>query len=108
MSSVPAHAPAVAGSKGSPRTLSGRYIRQRQARHFLRYNVVPFLATLLAVALAPWLPPGPIELVLLVSMWALAMVGMSVGLHRYLAHRAFKTGPSVRAVLAVLGCMTAQ
>lgn len=103
-----ARSPAVAGSKGSPRTLGGRYIRERQLRHFLRYNVVPFLGTLLAIGLIPWLPPGAIELALLVGMWALAMVGMSVGLHRYFAHRAFRTGPRMRIVLAVLGCMTAQ
>lgn len=94
--------------KGAPRTLGGRYIRQRQRRHFLLYNLTPFLGTVLAVALAPWLPPGVVELALLIGMWALAMVGMSVGLHRYFAHRAFKAGPRMRAVLAVLGCMTAQ
>jgi stearoyl-CoA desaturase (Delta-9 desaturase) len=101
-------APSMVGFKGAPRTLSGRYIRQRQLRHFLLYNLVPFLGTVLAIALIPWLPPGPIELALLVGMWALAMVGMSVGLHRYFGHRAFRTGPRMRAVLAVLGCMTAQ
>lgn len=93
---------------GPPKTLSGKYIKGRQREHFLLYNLIPFAGTVLALALLPWFPIGPIEIGLLIGMWALAMVGMSVGLHRYFAHRAFKTNPTTRNILAILGCMTAQ
>lgn len=98
----------TAGFKGAPRTLSGRYIKSRQQQHFLLYNLVPFAGTVLALAMLWWFPIGGIEIGLLLGMWALAMVGMSVGLHRYFAHRTFKTHEWLRKVLAVLGCMTAQ
>jgi stearoyl-CoA desaturase (delta-9 desaturase) len=91
-----------------PETIKGDYIRGRQRRHFLLFNVAPFLGTVLALALLWWRPVGAVEIGLLIGMWALAMVGMSVGLHRYFAHRAFKTSPSIRLVLAILGCMAAQ
>jgi stearoyl-CoA desaturase (Delta-9 desaturase) len=91
-----------------PQTISGDYIKDRQQHHFLLFNVAPFLGTLLALALLWWFPIGAVEIGLLVGMWALTMVGMSVGLHRYFAHRAFKTSEPVRTGLAILGCMAAQ
>ncbi|MGH8640584.1 MAG: fatty acid desaturase, partial [Burkholderiales bacterium] len=91
-----------------PQTITGDYIRDRQKRHFLVFNVAPLVGTLLALALLWWIPVGAVEIGLLAGMWALMMVGMSVGLHRYFAHRAFKTSESVRLALAILGCMAAQ
>jgi stearoyl-CoA desaturase (Delta-9 desaturase) len=91
-----------------PQTITGDYIRDRQKRHFLVFNIAPLLGTLLALALLWWIPVGAVEIGLLVGMWALMMVGMSVGLHRYFAHRAFKTSEPVRIALAILGCMAAQ
>jgi stearoyl-CoA desaturase (Delta-9 desaturase) len=91
-----------------PRTITGKYIKSRQRHHFLLFNVAPLLGTLFTLALLWWIPIGVVEIGLLVGMWALSMVGMSVGLHRYFAHRAFKTSEPVRNTLAVLGCMAAQ
>ncbi len=89
-------------------TMTGEYIKGRQRRHFMLFNVAPFAGTLVALALLWWQPIGIVEIGLLIGMWVVAMIGMSVGLHRYFAHRAFKTTPSVRVVLAILGCMAAQ
>lgn len=89
-------------------TISGAYIRHAQRRHFAVYNLLPFAGFVAAMALMAWVPVGPIEIGILVATWALSMVGMSLGLHRYFAHRAFKTGPGMRRLLAVLGCMAGQ
>lgn len=94
--------------KGPPKTISGNYIKGRQGQHFLLYNVIPFIGVVIAIALLWWFPIGPVEIGLLVGMWALTMIGMSVGLHRYFAHRAFKTNQAIRVMLAILGCIAAQ
>ena len=85
-----------------------RLIRRLQRRHFWVYNVVPFVGFVCALVSLRWLPIGAVEVSLLAGMWALSMIGMSLGLHRYFAHHAFETSRRGRAVLAVLGCMAAQ
>jgi stearoyl-CoA desaturase (delta-9 desaturase) len=89
-------------------TIAGDFIRHAQRRHFIVYNLLPFAGFVAAMVLMAWVPVGPVEIGLLVVMWALSMVGMSLGLHRYFAHRAFKTSRAMRRVLAVLGCMAGQ
>src|SRR4051794_24387217 len=45
----------------------------------------------------------PSDLAVFAILYALTALGVTVGFHRLLTHRSFKTGPVVRAVLAVLG-----
>ncbi len=99
--------PAADGA-AKPKTIANDDIRRLQRRHFWLYNVPPFVGFVFALASLRWLRVGATELSLLAGMWALSMVGMSLGLHRYFAHHAFKTGPTGRSVLAVLGCLAAQ
>ncbi|MBS0447556.1 MAG: fatty acid desaturase [Proteobacteria bacterium] len=101
-------APAAANPRGTSQTIAGAFIRRAQRRHFLLYNVGPFAGFVVAIALCWWVPVGPIEIGLLAGLWALSMIGMSLGLHRYFAHRAFKTSRAMRRVLAVLGCLAGQ
>jgi stearoyl-CoA desaturase (delta-9 desaturase) len=89
-------------------TIANDLIRRLQRRHFWVYNVVPFVGFVGALVSLRWLPIGAVEVSLLAGMWALSMTGMSLGLHRYFAHRAFETSRRGRAALAVLGCMAAQ
>lgn len=42
---------------------------------------------------------------LLLISYCFTFVGITVGYHRYLTHRSFTTGPAIRAILIVLGCM---
>lgn len=98
----------AAALKGPPKIISGNYIKGRQRQHVLLYNVIPLIGVAIAIALLWWFPIGPVEIGLLVGMWALAMIGMSAGLHRYFAHRAFQTNQTLRVILAILGCMAAQ
>jgi stearoyl-CoA desaturase (delta-9 desaturase) len=98
----------AAVSAEKPKTIANDFIRRLQIRHFWLYNVIPFVGFVGALVSLRWLPIGAVEVSLLVGMWALSMVGMSLGLHRYFAHHAFETSPRGRGVLAVLGCMAAQ
>ena len=61
----------------------------------------------LALGLAAWrVWDGllrPRDLLVLAIVYALTGLGVTVGFHRLLTHRSFKTGPLVLAVLAILG-----
>ncbi len=70
--------------------------------------VVPPLGLVSAAGLLWGVAVRPLDLVLLVGFYGLGAVGVTVGFHRHFAHRSFETTPSVRAVLAVLGCMAMQ
>jgi stearoyl-CoA desaturase (delta-9 desaturase) len=48
------------------------------------------------------------DLVLMAGLYVLCAFGTTIGFHRYFTHRAFEAGPSVKATLAILGCMTMQ
>jgi len=70
--------------------------------------VLPFLG-LVAAAMFLW---GWgfhwVDLGLLLGMYALTMIGVTVGFHRLFTHRAFEASPVVQLVLGVLGSMTVE
>ena len=70
--------------------------------------VLPIAGTLLAVYLAFRRGLGRVEIVTFAFMYLLTMGGMTVGLHRYFAHKCFDTGARMRLLLAVLGSMASQ
>jgi stearoyl-CoA desaturase (delta-9 desaturase) len=49
-----------------------------------------------------------VDVILLVAMYTVCSFGITVGFHRYFAHRSFETRPPVKAALAILGSMTVQ
>jgi len=49
-----------------------------------------------------------LALILCVSCYLFQMAGITIGYHRYFAHRAFKTGRVFQFVLACIGCSAAQ
>jgi stearoyl-CoA desaturase (Delta-9 desaturase) len=62
---------------------------------------------MLALAVAAWRSweglLRPSDLVVFGVLYVLTGLGVTVGFHRHLTHRSFKTRPAVRALLAVLG-----
>jgi stearoyl-CoA desaturase (Delta-9 desaturase) len=66
-------------------------------------TVLPVLALGVAVwqAWGGWLQMSDVLVFLI--LYVLTGLGVTVGFHRLLTHRSFKTGPVVRAVLAILG-----
>jgi len=71
-------------------------------------TVLPPLVLLLAVLQAwnntlHWL-----DVALFAVLYTLTALGITVGFHRLLTHRAFKTTPAIRGILAVLGTMAIE
>ena len=51
---------------------------------------------------------GPLELTTMLVLYVLTGLGVTVGFHRLLTHRAFETFPAVKATFAILGSMAVQ
>ena len=69
---------------------------------------LPFAAFLVAVVLLWNRAVGPRDLALLVGFYAVTCMGVTIGYHRLLTHRAFETSPAVRTTLAALGSMAIE
>jgi stearoyl-CoA desaturase (delta-9 desaturase) len=70
--------------------------------------VVPFLGVIVAATLLWNRFLGVRDLAIFAVMYLLTAVGVTVGFHRLLTHRAFQTRPWLRYTLAVLGSMSLQ
>jgi stearoyl-CoA desaturase (delta-9 desaturase) len=70
-------------------------------------NVVVTVVPILLLGLAAWLTWGGAlrwsDLVVMAVTYLLTGVGITVGFHRLLTHRSFKTSPAVRGLFAALG-----
>src|SRR5262245_14393998 len=70
--------------------------------------VLPFLATLAAVALLWNRLVSATDLAIAAVMYLLTAVGITVGFHRLLTHRSFQTSKPLEYTFAVLGSMAVQ
>ena len=93
----------------SARTVSGagHATTARQVSNLIGLSL-PFLGFVVAVVLCWRRFVEPIDLVLLAVGYAATCLGITVGFHRLLTHRAFKTPPAVRYGLAVLGTLAVE
>jgi stearoyl-CoA desaturase (Delta-9 desaturase) len=71
-------------------------------------SIVPFLGVLVAAVLVVLGRVTALDIGLFVGMYAIVMLGLSVGFHRMLAHRSFVTPKWVRIALTAAGSMGAQ
>jgi len=70
--------------------------------------VVPFVGVLVAIGLLWDRAVDGVDLAILGVMYLLTGVGVTVGFHRLLTHRAFQTYPWLERVFAVLGSLSVQ
>jgi stearoyl-CoA desaturase (delta-9 desaturase) len=70
--------------------------------------VIPFLGVIAAGALLWNHFLGPRDLAIFAVMYFLSAMGVTVGFHRLLTHRAFQTRPWLRHTLAILGSLSLQ
>ncbi len=70
--------------------------------------VVPLLGVLAAVVLLWDRAVDATDLIVLAAMYMLTAVGITVGFHRLLTHRAFQTRPWLERTFAVLGSLSVQ
>jgi stearoyl-CoA desaturase (delta-9 desaturase) len=74
----------------------------------LTITIVPFGAVICAVWLLWDSQVRPLDLALFAALYMLCALGITVGFHRMLTHRAFRANPALRGVLLVLGSMAVQ
>jgi stearoyl-CoA desaturase (delta-9 desaturase) len=70
--------------------------------------VIPFAATIAAIALLWNNLVDPADLAIAAAMYMLTAIGITVGFHRLLTHRSFQTSKPVEYLFAVLGSMAVQ
>src|SRR5215203_2978253 len=70
--------------------------------------VVPFLATLAAIVLFWNQVVSATDLAILTVMYLITAAGITVGFHRMLTHRSFRTHKATEYAFAVLGTMAVQ
>ncbi|HEU4973762.1 MAG TPA: fatty acid desaturase [Baekduia sp.] len=70
--------------------------------------VVPFAGVLVAVALLWQRWVDGVDLVILAVMYLATALGITVGFHRLLTHRSFRTAPWLERTFAVLGSLAVQ
>jgi stearoyl-CoA desaturase (delta-9 desaturase) len=70
--------------------------------------VIPFVATIAAIVLLwnSWVTAA--DLIIAAVMYILTAIGITVGFHRLLTHRAFQTSKPLEYLFAVLGSMAVQ
>ena len=84
--------------------------RRSVAQHALIYLfvAVPMVALVAAVPLAWGWGVGWHDLGLLVVFYVLAVLGVTVGLHRHFTHQSFKARPWLRVTMAIAGSLAVQ
>lgn len=100
---TPEVSPAIPGV-----TVANATARKLQRSIALAVVIIPFLGFVVAISLLWRYGIGPVELGILMVMYATTLTGVTVGFHRHFAHRAFQASKTVRVVLAILGSMAAQ
>lgn len=92
-----------------PQLLPAHRFKSVQRRHFMWSVALPIML----VASGPlWLPAGWLSwqgyALAMVMWWLVGCLGVTVGLHRLIAHRSFIVAPWLRYLLGGLGQMAAQ
>ena len=70
--------------------------------------VVPPLGVLAAMGLLWNVAFHPVDVAIMVGMYVVCAFGTTIGFHRYFTHRSFEARAPLKALLAILGCMTMQ
>ena len=108
--------PAVTGAPPTPDTGDRRAIATSTTGHATTARQVanlvglalPFLGFVVAIVLCWHRFVEPVDLVLLAVGYSATCLGITVGFHRLLTHRSFKTVPAVRYGLAILGTLAVE
>ncbi|MBX3321516.1 MAG: fatty acid desaturase [Phycisphaeraceae bacterium] len=74
----------------------------------LVFVIVPFIGLLAAIVLVWGWGFSWVQLAVLGGMYLISGLGVTIGFHRYFAHKSFDTGPVVKTLLGVSGSMAAE
>jgi stearoyl-CoA desaturase (Delta-9 desaturase) len=84
------------------------HLHRLQRRHFILFDVLPFVGTLAALILLVFHPIGPVDVGLFFSLWLLTGLGLTVGYHRLFTHRAFSTSAGMNVAFIIFGSMAGR
>jgi len=90
------------GGDAGPRTLQGKV----QVAVTVAIVLVPFAGLAAAVYLAWGHGIGLADVLLAVALYMITGLGVTIGFHRLLTHRAFTAAPRLRVALAIAGSMS--
>ena len=90
------------------RVIKSRHFHKLQRRHFILFDALPLVGTLVALGLLFYRPIGMLEIGLFFGMWLVTGLGLTVGYHRLFTHRAFSTGAAMSCMLVVMGSMAGR
>jgi stearoyl-CoA desaturase (delta-9 desaturase) len=90
------------------KAISNSFIHRLQKKHFIRFQIIPFVLIIVFLPLIPYLPFGKFEIFLFVLFWLMTGIGVSCGYHRLFTHRSYKTNDAVQIILAICGAMAGQ
>lgn len=89
----------------TPQRLRARLYSALYKAVVLLVVVVPLVATIVAIRALWQRAVHPLDLIVLVVMYSLIAFGVTVGFHRMLTHRSFRSHPVVKTILLILGSM---
>jgi stearoyl-CoA desaturase (Delta-9 desaturase) len=89
-------------------TINNARLQSIQSSFALATIAIPFSGVMLSLLLLNWSDITMLEVAITAIMYSLTFIGVTVGFHRYFAHRAFETHPIIRVLIAILGSMAAQ
>jgi stearoyl-CoA desaturase (Delta-9 desaturase) len=90
------------------RIIRSRHLHRLQRRHFIVFDLLPIVGTLMALGLLFYRPIGAVEIGLFFSMWLVTGLGLTVGYHRLFTHRAFSAGVMTSCILIIMGSMAGR
>lgn len=90
------------------KVFKSRHLHKLQRRHFVIFDVLPFIGTLIAIGLLFYRPIGAMEVSLFFAMWLLTGFGLTVGYHRLFTHKSFSTGVVTSCIFVVMGSMAGR
>ena len=90
------------------KAISNPFLHQLQRKHFILFQVLPFVGTIAAFLLIPYLPVGKFEFFLFIAFWLMTGFGVSSGYHRLFTHRSYKAHNALQILLAIWGAMAGQ
>jgi stearoyl-CoA desaturase (Delta-9 desaturase) len=100
--------PARQWAETTPQEAAPHQMTRTQRLAVLLGVVGPFIALLAAIVLLWGYGVGITDLALLAAFYSLTVIGITVGYHRLLTHRAFETSRAVKVLLAIAGSMALQ
>jgi stearoyl-CoA desaturase (delta-9 desaturase) len=100
-------APVAPIPRGPKSALDGKRILPAHISVYV-FVLVPFAALFAAIPAAWGWGLGWVDLILAASFYAVTVLGVTVGYHRYFTHSSFKAGRAMRIALAVAGGMAVQ